>query len=106
MPIPTPVTVAVVPEPAIVAMATLLLDHVPPGGLHDSTDVPGAHTLVVPVMAEGNGLTVTFTSAGADGEPPAEGVTTQLYVPALASVAPGIVIDAPVAENPSGPDHV
>jgi hypothetical protein len=106
MPDATPVIVAVVPAPETVAIATLLLDHEPPAGVQVTVAVPGAQTAVVPEIAEGSGLTVTVTVVGADDAPPPVGVTTQLYTPALATVAAGMDIEAPVAKKPDGPDHV
>jgi hypothetical protein len=53
-----PVTIPV--EEPMVAILVLLLHQVPPGVASLSTVVSPAHTLVVPVIADGNGFTVTI----------------------------------------------
>lgn len=55
MPDPIPLNVPVVD---IVPTAGLLLLHVPPGVLQDSTVVWPVHRLVVPVMGPGSGFMV------------------------------------------------
>jgi len=55
LPAVTPVTN---PKPAIEPCAGLLLVHVPPAGVELSVVVSPTHTLVVPVIADGFGLTV------------------------------------------------
>ena len=57
VPVATPLTMPV-PEP-IVAMAVLLLSHVPLPGLPLSALVVAGHTCMVPVIAVGKGCTVT-----------------------------------------------
>jgi hypothetical protein len=47
----------------MVATAVLLLVQVPPGTASLRVDVVPAHMLVIPVMVEGNGLTVTIVIA-------------------------------------------
>lgn len=49
-------------EETMVATLGSLLLHVPPGVASESRDVkPPSHSVVVPVMGAGNGLTVTKT---------------------------------------------
>ena len=55
LPAATPVTT---PVPEIVALEGLLLLHVPPEVASASVVVKPSHTLAVPVIAAGNGLTV------------------------------------------------
>ena len=57
VPASTPVTTPL-PDPTV-ATATLLLLHVPPGTASAKLDVKPWQTLIVPVIAEGSGLTIT-----------------------------------------------
>jgi hypothetical protein len=56
VPLETPVTI---PVELTVAIAVLLLLHVPPVVASVSVDVPPTATVVVPEIAAGTGLTVT-----------------------------------------------
>jgi len=57
----TPVTIPV-DEPTV-ALVTALLVHVPPASALESVVVPPTHTEAVPVIAAGNGNTVTCVVA-------------------------------------------
>jgi len=57
----TPVTVAVVPAPAIVATDVDVLLQVPPGVASKRVVVPPEQTMGTPVMLEGMALTVMGT---------------------------------------------
>ena len=54
-----PVTPVTTPPAVIVATAGVALLHVPPAVALLNVVVEPAHTLVIPVIAAGNGLTVT-----------------------------------------------
>jgi hypothetical protein len=57
----TPVTIPL-DEPTV-ALATVLLVHVPPASVLESAVVAPTHTVDVPVIAAGNGSTVTSVVA-------------------------------------------
>ena len=61
VPADTPVRVPVVPPETMVATPVLTLLHVPPLVPSLSIVVEPWHTLAVPVIAAGNGFTVTVT---------------------------------------------
>ena len=52
----------------MIAIAVVLLAHVPPVGLPDSTVALPVHTLPLPVIADGSGLTVKLAVLWHPGE--------------------------------------
>ena len=91
------------PEPSTLAFV-LLLVHVPSGVVSVKVVTKPRHTLAVPMIAEGKGLTVTIVVP--EAIQPAPGVlTVTVYVPAIAVVTAITVGVALVELKPDGPLH-
>lgn len=102
VPAVTPVTTPV--EGLTVATAGVALLQVPPGVALLNVVVALTHTLVVPEIAAGNGLTVAFVVAVLEQE--LAFVTVRVYAPDMAVVALAETVGLRNEElKPSGPVH-
>lgn len=81
------------PLASTVAMAGLLLTHVPPGVALLSTVMAPSHTFIRPVMGDGSGFTVKLCERI---QPVAGKVYVMIVMPAAPPV-PGVAADKPVA---------
>ena len=91
------------PDEETVAMAVLLLLHVPPGVASLNCVVFPTTTQLAPVIGKADGVTVTILVVGGDGMPEGPDLTVTLYTPSAAKEIEGILIVAVLAVKPAGP---